>query len=406
MKQVEIVLPALHDGQREVIKNAARFNVLECGRRFGKTTLGQRLLIKAAINSKLPVAWFAPTYKILDPVWQELNTRLAPVIERRDQQQKKLQLIGGGEIDFWTLDTPDPARGRKYKRVVLDEVGMARNLQQCWEGAIRPTLTDFEGDAWFLFTPKGGNYAHKLFLRGQGSDENWRSWRLPTTKNPHISASEVEQARKELPESVFAQEYLGIPADDGGNPFGIAAIARCLQSSPTGAPVKAWGVDLAKSHDWTVVIGLDESGRIAVAERWQSEWGRTTERLERMLANGAPALIDSTGVGDPIVESLQTKLWNVEGFKFTSSSKQQIMVGLASGIQTQGVGITDDWLRAELEAFQYEYTASGVRYSAPEGMHDDGVCALALAWHKLAGVTRQVPLQARWITLSDEDDED
>lgn len=405
MSEIQIHLQKPHAGQLSVVKDAARFNVLECGRRFGKSTLGIRLAVKSAINDGLPVGWFAPTYKILEPSWSEVCRILSPITRKKNEAQKQITLINGGLIDFWTLDTPDPARGRKYKRVVLDEVGMARNLQACWEQAIRPTLTDYVGDAWFLFTPKGGNYAHKLFLKGQGADPHWKSWRLPSTTNPHISAAEIEAARLELPKHVFEQEYRGIPADDGGNPFGLAAIAACVQSDLAPGPAVCWGVDLAKSTDWTVIVGLNEQGRICMADRWQAPWSVTQVRLKDMLGD-APALIDQTGVGDPIVEQLQSDVGNVEGFKFSSQSKQMIMTGLASGIQTGSVGVLAGWLQAELESFEYEYTASGVRYSAPQGMHDDGVCALALAYHKFGGMGRQTPVQAAWIGVNYDEDDD
>ena len=141
-----------------------------------------------------------------------------------------------------------------------------------------------------------------------------------------------------------------------------------------------WGVDLAKSQDYTVAIGLDESGHVCRLERWQSPWNQTQDRLEELIGDSY-AVIDSTGVGDPIVETLQRRCSSVEGFNFTSRSKQQIMEGLAVAIQTNSIAFPDGWLRSELEAFEYQYTRTGVRYEAPSGLHDDGVCALALALH-------------------------
>ncbi len=138
------------------------------------------------------------------------------------------------------------------------------------------------------------------------------------------------------------------------------------------------GVDLAKSVDWTVVCGLDSGGSVCLLERWQSDWGQTRRRLCDLIGN-TDAFVDSTGVGDPIVEDLQRECRKVRAFKFTSQSKQQLMEGLAAAIQQRRVRFPDGWLVSELESFAYEYTATGVRYSAPEGLHDDGVCALALA---------------------------
>jgi hypothetical protein len=378
--EIRLKLPRRHAGQVKVASEAKRFNVLQCGRRWGKTTFGTDMLIGPALNG-YPTAWFAPTYKLLAEVWRVVLSTLTPVIRATNVQEKRIELVTGGVIDFWSLDDSDPARGRKYKRAVVDEAGIVRNLEAGWQEAIRPTLTDFKGDAWFLGTPKGRNFFHRLYAKGESGETEWASWRMPTTTNPHIDPAEVEAAKRDLPPAVFNQEFLGIPADDGGNPFGLTKIHACKSATlPASDPV-VFGVDLAKSYDWTVVCGLDDDGRVCVLERWQSDWGQTKRRILD-LCSGVPALVDSTGVGDPVVEDLQRAGVAVEGFKFTASSKQQLMEGLAAAIQQEAVQFPDGWLLNELEAFEYEYRPGGIRYSAPEGLHDDGVMALALAWRK------------------------
>lgn len=381
MATTEIVLsrPILHAAQQRVVDNAKRFNVLQCGRRFGKTTLGVDLAIDPALDG-FPVGWFAPTYKILADAWREIVAACTEIASKIDQKDHRIECITGGVIEFWSLDTPDPGRSRKYKRVLIDEAGIVRDLEQAWNGAIRPTLTDYRGDAWFFGTPKGRNYFHQLHTKGQQGDPDWQSWRFGTVENPVISAAEVAAAKADMPLAVFEQEYLGIPADDGGNPFGIAAIHACVGPLSKGTPA-VWGVDLAKSEDWTWCIALDGAGAACVSERWQGPWGATIERVAGMITkSSARALVDSTGVGDPIVEQLQSRCGGlVEGFKFSSQSKQQLMEGLAAAIQQRTITIPDGPLVHELESYTYEYTKSGVRYTAPDGLHDDGVCALALA---------------------------
>ncbi len=381
MRTIRIELDKPHAGQEQVIREAGRFNVLECGRRFGKTTLGNNLAIETALE-RMPVGWFAPSYKLLSEVWREICGILAPIEPKTIQQEKRLELMTGGTIEFWSLDQPDAGRGRKYKRVIIDEAGIVRSLEQAWQGAIRPTLADYKGDAWFLGTPKGrSNYFHRLFVKGQNQENGWKSWRLPTTANPNIDPTEIEAARQDMPESAFNQEFLGIPAEDGGNPFGLDAIARCQRDGLSSKPAIAYGIDLAKSHDWTVVCGLDEDGNTCLLERWQTDWGQTRRKIVGMI-DQSPALVDSTGVGDPVVEDLCRECQNVEGFKFSNQSKQQLMEGLAADIQQTKIGFPKGWLVAEMESFEFEYFAGRVRYSAPAGLHDDGVCALALAAQK------------------------
>ncbi len=159
----------------------------------------------------------------------------------------------------------------------------------------------------------------------------------------------------------------------------MVAIRDCVRPMSTNAPV-AFGVDLAKSVDWTCIIGLDKNKQVCVFERFQKSWNDTIETVRRVVGT-SKALVDSTGVGDAVLESLQAgRRSNFEGFHFTSPSKQQLMEGLAVAIQKQEIGFPDGVITNELESFEYEYTRTGVKYSAPSGMHDDTVCALALAF--------------------------
>lgn len=202
-----------HSGQQAVIDAARRFNVLCCGRRWGKSNLAQDLLMdqedktNGALNG-FPVAYFAPTYKMLMDVWRSVNLNFFDIIREKSETEKRVELYTGGIIDFWSLEDPNSIRGRKYRRVVLDESATARNLKEAWLNVIRPTLTDLKGDAWFLSTPKGkNNYFYDLF-NNQDIYDDWISWQLPTVANPFISEAEVKEAENQLDPLTFAQEYL------------------------------------------------------------------------------------------------------------------------------------------------------------------------------------------------------
>ena len=367
----------LHSSQREVYSSLARFNVLEIGRRWGKTTFGQQIAIDAAIHGRI-VGWFAPTYKFLAEPVREFERALKPLIARLDRVEKRIELKTRGVIDFWTLDDRDSGRGRSYDLVVIDEAGFAPDLLESWRASIYPTLADRQGRALFLGTPKGTGDFHRLYTQAESDTSGlWKAFRIGSAANPLLASSEIEMARMMLPDAIFKQEMEGIPAEDGGNPFGLDAIRACLGPMSNADP-ECWGVDLAKSQDWTVAIALDKDGAVCRLERWQTPWTVTREKLARMIAE-KPAQIDSTGVGDPIVEDLRKVCRRAEGFKFTSQSKQQLMEGLQIAIQTQEIRVPDGWLRAELESFGFRYSGRGaVAYEATVG-HDDGVCALALA---------------------------
>ena len=259
---VQVVLHRLHPGQQAIVAHPARFKVVMCGRRFGKTAMGIRLACDTAIAGK-KVGWFSPTHKYALEVWRELLSRLGPIIAVKSEQDKRIELVSGGVIEIWTFDTDDPARGRKYHRVIVDEAGLVSELERVWQAAIRLTLVDYSGDALFLGTPKGRQHGFVvLFAKGQGGHPDWHSFRTSTLDNPYIPASEIEEARRDMPPAIFAQEIEGIPADDGGNPFGQTAIAAITRPTmpdadiPEHMPV-VWGWDLARAQDWTVGVALD-----------------------------------------------------------------------------------------------------------------------------------------------------
>lgn len=372
----EILLPKPHENQQKLLDEAKRFNVVCCGRRWGKTKLSVRLLAKPAIEAN-PVGYFTPTYKLLTETYKEVAKRLEPMIVKSNQNQF-IELINGGIIDFWTLENDYAGRGRKYKIAIIDEAAFVKDLFEKWTQAIRPTLTDLKGDAWFLSTPKGKNDFFRLFMRGKHQEPNWMSWQMSTYTNPFIDPLEIDDAKNDLPEIAFSQEYMAEFNDNIANPFGYAQIQQCTYPLSQ-APAVCYGIDLAKSFDYAVIIGLDRNQNVCYLDRWQSDW-RTTVNKVLALPN-IPMAIDSTGVGDPIGEEI-AKTRNVELFKFSSQSKQQIMEGLALQIQQRKITFPEGHIKDELEYFEYEYTRTGVRYSAPAGLHDDCVCALALAVHK------------------------
>jgi hypothetical protein len=207
MTTLTLTLPNLHAAQRKIVDEARRFNVLACGRRFGKDVLGQDVLMDKAIDGQ-PVAWFAPTYRMMLDNMRDIARTCRDIASKVNHSEHRIELITGGVIDFWSLDVPDVARGRHYARVIVNEAAMARGLVDVWTRVIRPTLADLGGDAWFLSTPRGYNDFHALYAMAAEHPDEWRSWRFPTSDNPHIPAKEIEAMRAEMDAVSYAQEIL------------------------------------------------------------------------------------------------------------------------------------------------------------------------------------------------------
>lgn len=368
-----IEIPELHINQQAILDNDSRFRVVMCGRRFGKSELAQIEMIYEGIKGN-SIAYITPTYQLAKTFFAKLSDLLHFPSNKSDLI---IDFPNGGSIRFFTGERLDNLRGRKFHFVVIDEASFIPDLESGWMNSIRPTLTDYKGRALFLSTPKGKNYFYSLYLKGLSGETDWHSFKFTTYDNPYIDKHEIDDAKIQLPEPVFEQEYMANAMENASNPFGIQHISKCVKDI-SNKPVKYYGIDLAKSVDWSVIVGLDEDGCVCYFNRFQKDWKQTKETI-LTLDRSIPILIDSTGVGDAITEDLQNYFSNMEGFKYTSSSKQQLMELLSSTIHKGEVSFPDGIIKEELEIFEYQFTSTGVRYNAPQGFHDDCVNALALA---------------------------
>src|SRR5262245_55846883 len=109
--QIQLTLPRPHAAQRAMLREARRYNVAACGRRFGKSTLAIELLSRPALEAQ-PVGYFAPTYKLLTELWRWLDMTLRPVMRRANATDRRIELITGGVIECWTLEDPNAGRSR------------------------------------------------------------------------------------------------------------------------------------------------------------------------------------------------------------------------------------------------------------------------------------------------------
>jgi hypothetical protein len=330
---VTISLPKPHSGQRSILREAKRFNVVCCGRRFGKTSLGVRLDIKAALVGQ-PVAWFSPTYRMLMEVWRELTDRLATVARRVSTQEHRIELLTGGLIDLWSLTEPNVARGRKYGRVIIDEAAMVADLEQAWQAVIRPTLADYQGDAWLLSTPRGQNYFATLFDLGQ-HDPEWASWQRTTHDNPYIPPEEIDAMRRELPALVYDQEVLAQIVTSDLHLFKASDLDAATEGAIGEQPAQphhsyVTSVDVGRRQDATVINTFDTTNRpyqrVAHERIERAPYPAIQQRIEaRVKAYPGTCYVESNGIGDPVIENLNVQ---VQPFITTAKSKTQALQSL------------------------------------------------------------------------------
>jgi hypothetical protein len=346
--------------------------------------------------------WVAPIYEQARIVFRRLSRGLTRNTFVANQADCSITLANGAVLRFKGADNPDSLYGEDVHAAVIDEA--TRVKEDAWH-AIRTTLTATRGKVRIIGNVKGRrNWAYRLARRAEAGEPDMHYARITAydaIQAGVLAQSEIDDARAQLPANVFRELYEAEPSDDEGNPFGIAAIRDCLEPMHANCKPVCWGWDLARASDWTWGIALCSHGAVSASHRWNQshyadldagnveadssshpEYWELTLRQVRDLVDRTPAAVDSTGPGGPIDQALNAAHRNFEGYVFNQRSKQLLMEGLAVAIQSHEVSFPEGILQLELEAFEYAYSRTGVHYQSPEGMHDDGVCALALAWHK------------------------
>jgi len=201
----------LHRTQKLVAIDTHRFRVVNCGRRWGKTTLAiLEMVAKAIYKDDSRVVYIAPTYQqARDISWNELKRICLPISVSVNEARLEITVNtkNGGTSIIWLRgwESVETLRGQKFDFVVIDEIANIRNFWLNWQEILRPTLTNRARHALFISTPKGFNHFYDLY---NFTDDDYKSFNFTTYDNPHLPVEEIEKAKKELPEDRFAQEYM------------------------------------------------------------------------------------------------------------------------------------------------------------------------------------------------------
>lgn len=356
--------PHLYKKQFDAIFDPRRYSVIEASTKSGKTSGCIVWLIEKALAGQpgQNFWWVAPVSGQADIAFRRSIRALPREMMIANLTLKTITLLNGAVIWFKSADKPDSLYGDDVHAAVMDEA--SRTKVEAWH-AVRSTLTSTQGPIRIIGNVKGRrNFFYQLARKAQAGDPVMGYHKLVAAdaiKAGVLHDDEVEDARRVLPDLVFRELYLAEASDDEGNPFGMKAIEQCVAPLSDGQP-RWWGWDLAKKRDWTVGIALDKQGKVCRFERFQKPWPDTLNTIERETKL-TQALVDSTGVGDPIVDFLQKRSsTNYEGYLFTGPSKQKLMEGLAVAIQSSNISFPDGPIKLELEQFEYEYKRNHVHY--------------------------------------------
>lgn len=392
---MEIILPYNLDlnarpYQREILLDDRKNKVLVIPRRHGKTTLAiAKLVMEAIINPGSVYHYVFPYYKqAKQAVWIAPNmiNNLVPkeAIQNKNDSELALYLHNGSQIHIKGADNPDSMRGLDCQGVVFDEPAQIKSV--VFDEIYYPILAANGGWSWYVGTPKGKNQFYQKYITAK-KNPDWQVVHLKASDAGLFTPEQLAQIREEMTQKAFDQEMQCDFMDEGGTLFRkVRENVEDTLAPPMTGHQYLMGVDLAKYTDWTDISIIDRSThKIVHRDRFnQIDWSLQRAKIESLARRyeNAKIRIDSTGVGDPIVEELTKTGLTVEPFRFTAISKKQLIENLVILFEEGKIKIPDDpVLIDELEAFEATVNerTGNVRYSAPDGLHDDSVASLALA---------------------------
>lgn len=376
------------------------------GRRAGKTHGARFESIYQALrpNDKFgaPLVYvvsdtYAHAKKLFMAIALEFSTKLSPLLDRISVSELSITLKTGAEIWAKSADNAASLAGDGVSFAVVDESGFVGDYSI---EVMMPALSERGGQVLAIGTPDHPNWYREWFYLGLDERYGHRSHQFPTSVNPYFPLEELERYRESMPERLFRKYFEAEFIDDENAVFKRDMLTERLTLSPE-APqpdhIYSAGIDVAKVVDYNVVSIFDTSvtpARQVHLERWHgTSWEHTVARIAQLLTryNNAHAVLDATGVGDPIFEALRGQYPHVEPFKFTAKSKPPLIESLAMGLERGMAQLIDDPVQMdEMSSFQAHSTPTGVKYAAAEGKHDDVVIANALALRGITVPPRQI----------------
>lgn len=410
-----------HPDQELVLNSKARFRTVAAGRRFGKTKLAARSIIREALAKPNSMNWWvANSYKNVKRGYREVVRQIPPALLAKaapasTSNELILEFKNGAIIEFYSGGNPDALAGEGVNFVVVDEAALIQDL--VWQQLIRPTLMDTKGSALIISTPRGKNWFWKMYMRGQDTkavDREYASWQFAQSSNPYIDPAETQAAKEELPELLFRQEIMAEFLAAGASIFGLG-LERAGTIVPEVSPPRGQvfvGVDLAKHQDFTVISAVRAMDRKPV---YHERFNSLSWPVQRKLIRGAvdrlrdhpdvesvTVLLDSTGVGDVNYDDLIDEGLDVVGIKFTNDWKEKAVKLLAADLE-QGKAFILEEQESEFASYEFYMTDSGrYKFEAATG-HDDEVSAKLLEhW----GLYHEGPPDISMLDVSEADRED
>lgn len=379
-------MPKLLKWQATVAQSPARFKILRCGRRTGKTYF---IIIDALslclLYPNLSIAYIGLTYgHAKDVVWEDFLKLGDGLIAYKNSQELLIRLHNGSRIKLYSWDSIDNMLGKKYHKVYGDEVAVAKNFRKAWDDVIEPTLLDYHGEAWLTSMPRGKGHFKQLIDESKPKDD-WEDFHFTSYENESIPnvKEDLDRKRKDIAPSVFAQQYLAEFTDLEGKVYTEFNRDDTLKECPF-TPVKyGFSCDFGYNHPFAgylYAIGPDDQIHVL-----DEIYRRKLDDIQRIRA--IKDLTDDYEIDIAVADSedpLAIAQLNRElDFKVDPAIKGQgsVLQGInlvKSAFHSGELTIGDKCVNLvdELEIYSWKLDANGVEKDEPIKENDDACDSL------------------------------
>lgn len=363
----------------------------------GHRRLGKDKMVFANVPKKMmervgTYYYFLPTYnQARKVIWNGadkdgfrfLDHFPKEIVKRKNEQDMVIETTNGSILQLVGADNIDRIVGTNPVGVVFSEYSLMK--KEVWD-LISPILTENGGWAAFVLTPRGQNHAYHLMKMAE-KNLNWYVEILPVTKTNAVKEEDLLEQKMTMSEALYNQEYLcdftqnatAVFKDVHKRTYPMADYKHNDQG------MFQVGVDLAKSNDYSVITPFDlTTFRVCPQDSFnQVDYTLQKTKIEAAFYryNKPVIIMDSTGVGQPVVDDLLNKGINISPFMFTYNSRNELLVNLQILLEQDKIKIPDDpELIEQLEAAVWDITSGGrSKITVPEDKHDDRMMSLALS---------------------------
>ncbi len=373
-----------------VVQKSVAWHLVNCSRQFGKSFMLKQLLLYYAINEpNSKVLFVSMTHQQAGKVFNEILRAIkkSPLVAEKNAVEHSLILVNGSEIYIRSYQRCDFIRGLSANTLIIDEAAFIR--EEDFQAVLRPTLSTAGKRAILFSTPRGKNYFYDMCMRGESVEwPMYRYYHATYRDNPIANLSEIDDAKKTLPDKIFRSEYEAEFVSGSLSVF--TNVDRCVYSGvrrPSGVCIA--GLDIGRQDDSTALTIM--SGDTVVLQRtWrQNTWSNIINEVVKCLKEYQVKTVhvEINGVGDPVFEMLQQACsvqrcsTGITPWLTSNTSKQNAVEKLINDFNEGAIHIPDDKeLRLQLDNFEAEYSTKShsIKYGGRYPIHDDRVMSLAI----------------------------